>query len=52
MGAWGFNSVLNGAILLLFLRFYVKMYLTRKKSTLEVAREDDAPSMKLKDKDT
>lgn len=52
MGAWGFNSVLNGAILLLFLRFYVKMYLTRKKSTLEVAREDDASSMKLKDKDT
>ncbi|PQQ13584.1 elongation of fatty acids protein 3-like [Prunus yedoensis var. nudiflora] len=28
MGAWVCNSVLNGAILLLFLKFYVKMYLT------------------------
>ncbi|KAI4314886.1 hypothetical protein L6164_027749 [Bauhinia variegata] len=30
IGAWIFNSVLNSAILLLFLNFYVKMYLTRR----------------------
>ncbi|XP_050204786.1 elongation of fatty acids protein 3-like [Mercurialis annua] len=31
IGAWIFNSVLNGAILLLFLNFYVKMHLANKK---------------------
>ncbi|KAB2076046.1 hypothetical protein ES319_A06G012900v1 [Gossypium barbadense] len=30
MGAWGFNSVLNGVILILFLNFYVKMHLRKK----------------------
>ncbi|XP_021900286.1 elongation of fatty acids protein 3-like [Carica papaya] len=30
IGAWVFNSVLNGAILLLFLNFYVKMHLRKK----------------------
>ncbi|PIN19603.1 Fatty acyl-CoA elongase/Polyunsaturated fatty acid specific elongation enzyme [Handroanthus impetiginosus] len=30
IGAWVFNSVLNGAILFLALNFYVKMYLGRK----------------------
>lgn len=29
MGAWGFNSVLNAAILLLFLNFYLKRYLRK-----------------------
>ncbi|CAL5374045.1 unnamed protein product [Camellia sinensis] len=31
IGAWGFNSVLNAAILSLFLNFYVKMHLRRRK---------------------
>ena len=26
IGAWGFNSVLNAAILMVFLKFYVKNY--------------------------
>lgn len=26
IGAWIFNSILNGAIMLLFLNFYLKMY--------------------------
>ncbi|OMO75012.1 GNS1/SUR4 membrane protein [Corchorus olitorius] len=30
MGAWGFNSVLNGVILLLFLNFYVKRHLRKR----------------------
>ncbi|XP_043712519.1 elongation of fatty acids protein 3-like [Telopea speciosissima] len=38
IGAWVFNSVLNGAILLLFLNFYVKMHLRKRKL---VAVEDD-----------
>ncbi|XP_042493770.1 elongation of fatty acids protein 3-like [Macadamia integrifolia] len=38
IGAWVFNSVLNGAILLLFLNFYVKMHLRKRKV---VAVEDD-----------
>ncbi|KAK6129059.1 hypothetical protein DH2020_037193 [Rehmannia glutinosa] len=32
IGAWIFNSVLNGAILFLFLNFYVKRYLRRIKA--------------------
>ncbi|KAH7851188.1 hypothetical protein Vadar_008384 [Vaccinium darrowii] len=31
IGAWGLNSVLNGAILLLFLNFYVKMHARKSK---------------------
>ncbi|KAK2997676.1 hypothetical protein RJ639_026639 [Escallonia herrerae] len=31
IGAWVFNSVLNAAILLLFLNFYVKMHLGRRR---------------------
>ncbi|KAL7173305.1 hypothetical protein ACSBR2_032716 [Camellia fascicularis] len=31
IGAWGLNSVFNAAILLLFLNFYVKMHLWRRK---------------------
>ncbi|KAI3526280.1 hypothetical protein L1887_05528 [Cichorium endivia] len=30
IGAWGFNSVLNFAILFLFLNFYVKSYMRKK----------------------
>ncbi|CAI9758748.1 unnamed protein product [Fraxinus pennsylvanica] len=32
IGAWVFNSVLNGAILCLFLKFYVQMHLQKRKS--------------------
>lgn len=31
IGAWGFNSVLNTAILSLFLNYYVKRYLKKSK---------------------
>lgn len=31
IGAWIFNSVLNGAILFLFLNFYVKMHFRGRK---------------------
>uniref|UniRef100_A0A2P2J4R4 Uncharacterized protein MANES_13G135800 n=1 Tax=Rhizophora mucronata TaxID=61149 RepID=A0A2P2J4R4_RHIMU len=31
IGAWVFSSVLNGAILLLFLNFYVKRHLVKRK---------------------
>ncbi|KAJ9177161.1 hypothetical protein P3X46_012405 [Hevea brasiliensis] len=36
IGPWLFNSVLNGAILLLFLNFYVKMHLGNKKKNLNL----------------
>ncbi|XP_038721309.1 elongation of fatty acids protein 3-like [Tripterygium wilfordii] len=35
IGAWLFNSVLNGAILLLFLNFYLKMHLGKKKMMMK-----------------
>lgn len=31
IGAWGFNSMLNAMILLLFLKFYLKMYSNKRK---------------------
>lgn len=31
IGAWGFNSMLNAVILLLFLKFYLKMYSNKRK---------------------
>jgi hypothetical protein len=31
IGAWVFNSILNGAILLLFVNFYVRAYLGKRK---------------------
>ncbi|XP_030443690.1 elongation of fatty acids protein 3-like [Syzygium oleosum] len=34
IGAWVFNSVLNGAVLMLFLNFYVKMHLGKKKGVV------------------
>ncbi|EEF52525.1 elongation of fatty acids protein 3-like [Ricinus communis] len=33
MMAWGLNSVLNGVILVLFLRFYVKVHLIKRKAS-------------------
>lgn len=35
IGAWLFNSVLNGAILLLFLNFYVKVHLGSRKKKMD-----------------
>ncbi|KAK8513911.1 hypothetical protein V6N12_037279 [Hibiscus sabdariffa] len=43
MGAWGFNSVLNGVILCLFLNFYVKMHL-RKKNVEDIDEHGDSSS--------
>ncbi|XP_059457727.1 elongation of fatty acids protein 3-like [Corylus avellana] len=37
IGAWVFNSVLNGALLLLFLKFYVTMHLRKRTSGSKVA---------------
>ncbi|KAF8015518.1 hypothetical protein BT93_H1133 [Corymbia citriodora subsp. variegata] len=39
IGAWVFNSVLNGAVLMLFLNFYLKMHLGKKRA---VAGASDA----------
>lgn len=36
IGAWVFNSVLNGAVLMLFLKFYVKMHLGKKRGAVVV----------------
>ncbi|OAY35402.1 elongation of fatty acids protein 3-like [Manihot esculenta] len=35
IGAWLFNSVLNGAVLLLFLNFYIKMHLGNKNKEIK-----------------
>ncbi|CAH9067577.1 unnamed protein product [Cuscuta europaea] len=43
IGAWVFNSVLNAAILLLFLNFYVKMHLPERKRN--VAGKNDFPAV-------
>ncbi|XP_065876052.1 fatty acid elongase 3-like [Euphorbia lathyris] len=41
IGAWSLNSVLNGAILLLFLNFYVKMHLGKKSAEKELQKLQD-----------
>ncbi|OVA04562.1 GNS1/SUR4 membrane protein [Macleaya cordata] len=41
IGAWVFNSVLNGTILLLFLNFYVKMHLKKRKDVVGVIVEEE-----------
>ncbi|KAK6128808.1 hypothetical protein DH2020_037444 [Rehmannia glutinosa] len=56
IGAWGFNSVLNGAILFFFLNFYVRMYLEKRTAGAGGAAGDDRrfvaeKSELLKDKD-
>ncbi|XP_022771692.1 elongation of fatty acids protein 3-like [Durio zibethinus] len=43
MGAWGFNSVLNGLILWLFLNFYVKRHL-RKRNINDISGHGGSPS--------
>ncbi|KAF8405162.1 hypothetical protein HHK36_010061 [Tetracentron sinense] len=63
IGAWVFNSVLNGAILLLFLNFYVKMHFRKRKvavvedetsihscSALETLKETHEEMEKIKEK--
>lgn len=40
IGAWGINSVLNAAILLLFLNFYVNSHLKRRRKTTAVLSPD------------
>ncbi|PIN26346.1 Fatty acyl-CoA elongase/Polyunsaturated fatty acid specific elongation enzyme [Handroanthus impetiginosus] len=59
IGAWVFNSVLNGAILLLFLNFYVKMHLRKGKAGdrdgAAAAGDDNGfvtEKLDVKDKDT
>lgn len=44
MVAWGLNSVLNGMILLLFLRFYVKVHLIKKKARAVMGEFKDSAS--------
>ncbi|KAL7234583.1 hypothetical protein ACSBR1_018090 [Camellia fascicularis] len=52
IGAWGFNSVLNAAILLLFLNFYVKMHLRRRKvADFDAIKDGDVDTDMAKNKD-
>ncbi|KAL6993633.1 histone deacetylase, partial [Sarracenia purpurea var. burkii] len=51
IGAWLLNSVLNGAILFLFLNFYVKMHLTKRKVGGFDALKKNAKMDAVKDKD-
>lgn len=46
IGAWVFNAVLNAAILLMFLRFYVKVYCRRSDVTGGSASLDDRDAEK------
>ncbi|XP_041992150.1 elongation of fatty acids protein 3-like [Salvia splendens] len=51
IGAWLLNSVLNGAILFLFLNFYVRMHLRKRKPSSPSARgggDDHHPLLKSK----
>ncbi|KAJ0039890.1 hypothetical protein Pint_28207 [Pistacia integerrima] len=47
IGAWVFNCVLNAAILLLFLKFYVQIHLEKRKFCLIATKGED--NVKLKD---
>ncbi|GMQ09024.1 hypothetical protein CsSME_00052527 [Camellia sinensis var. sinensis] len=52
IGAWGFNSVLDVAILLLFLNFYVKMHLERRKiADFDAIKDGDIDTNMAKNKD-
>ncbi|XP_028083504.1 elongation of fatty acids protein 3-like [Camellia sinensis] len=52
IGAWSFNSVLNAAILLLFLNFYVKMHLRRRKvADFDAIKDGDVDPDMAKNKD-
>ncbi|XP_057449429.1 elongation of fatty acids protein 3-like [Lotus japonicus] len=47
IGAWVLNSVLNGAVLFLFLNFYVRLYLGKKRK-VNCVGEEEAGADKLK----
>nr|GMC91496.1 elongation of fatty acids protein 3-like [Ipomoea batatas] len=47
IGAWLFNSVLNAAILLLFLNFYLKMHLPKRRNSIAI----NGHFLSVKDKD-
>lgn len=49
IGAWVLNSVLNGAILFLFLNFYVKLHLEKRKKIVLVKETETLDSVKDKD---
>lgn len=51
IGAWVFNSVLNAAILMLFLNFFVRMHLKKRKSggAFNVIEEVESEPVKEKD---
>lgn len=52
IGAWGFNSVLNGAILLFFLKFYVtKMHSRKSRAADDDASSTHSGSVNTKEKD-
>ncbi|KAL7162114.1 hypothetical protein ACSBR2_042565 [Camellia fascicularis] len=52
IGAWGFNSVLNAAILLPCLNFYVKMHLGRRKvADFDAIKDRDVDTDMAKNKD-
>ncbi|KAM3306122.1 elongation of fatty acids protein 3-like [Capsicum chacoense] len=50
IGAWVLNSVLNGAILFLFLNFYVKLHLAKKRK-IGAGKESGETLYSVKDKD-
>ncbi|KAG2411372.1 hypothetical protein I3760_Q006700 [Carya illinoinensis] len=52
IGAWGFNSVLNGAILFLFLKFYAKKMHSRNTRVSEDEESTHWGSVNLKEKHT
>lgn len=52
IGAWIFNSVLNGAILLLFLNFYVKMHLRKRKRMNKVGGNGNGKAIEEEELDS
>ena len=47
IGAWVFNSVLNGAILLLFLNFYLKIHLGKTQDSVKIIKHHPCSSGNL-----
>ncbi|OIV94772.1 hypothetical protein TanjilG_12985 [Lupinus angustifolius] len=52
IGAWVFNSVLNGAILFLFLNFYVRLYLGERRNMKGVEVSDQSENNSVLESDT
>ncbi|XP_061369798.1 elongation of fatty acids protein 3-like [Gastrolobium bilobum] len=44
IGAWVFNSVLNTAVLMLFLNFYVRMYVCQRRRKVDVVAGEEGDS--------